>query len=195
VSRYQLSRIYGLDEICAFLRAVDLRLSSRSSIVIIGGAAAAFHQSTSTTNDVDTREAITAEVRAAVEHVAAENEIAIPMNHSAVADVPWNFQDRLVRQLPELLMLEVWVLDKHDLVLSKTMRGDEHDEQQILEIHRAVGLDFDVLVQRFRDEMDHVIGDPVRIRQQFLQLLDMLFGELKRVAAARSLVGSWADHE
>lgn len=83
--------------------------------------------------------------------------------------------------------LEVWVLEKHDLALSKVMRGDEHDEQQILEIHQRIGLEFDTLVTRYRDEMRHVIGDPIRLRFQFLMLIERLFGELKRVAAERLL--------
>jgi len=33
------------------------------------------------------------------------------------------------------------------------------------------------------------MGDPRRIRQQFLQLIQLLFGELKRVTAARMLAG------
>lgn len=186
MTRFRHSHGYGLEEIQTFFRAIDHHLNGAASVVIIGGAAAGFHGAISTTNDVDTYEVVGADLHLAIQR--ATSTLAIPMNHSPVADVPWNFEDRLERQLPELAKLEVWILEKHDLALSKTVRGSEHDEQQIREIHDRVGLDFDVLVPRFRDEMSHVTGDPERIRQQFLQLIQTLFGELKRVAAAKLLV-------
>jgi hypothetical protein len=141
------------------------------------------------TNDVDTYEPIGPNLRLAIEHAMAETGLSIPTHHSAVADVPYHFEDRLERRLGDLANLRILILEKHDLALSKTIRGDEHDEQQIESIHRSVGLDFELLVQRFRDEMTHVMGDPRRIRQQFLQLIQLLFGELKRVTAARMLAG------
>ncbi len=75
----------------------------------------------------------------------------------------------------------------HDLVLSKTIRGYDHDLQQIREIHERAGLSFDVLVERYRDEMSHVMGDPARIREVFLVMIEDVFGELKRVAAEKAL--------
>ena len=187
MSSYKATRIYGVDEICVFLRAIDRHLTSHASIVLIGGAAAAFHQASSTTNDVDTSHALTAELRTAIERASAETGLAIPISYAAVADVPYNSDDRLERLLPELGNLEVRVLEKHDLALSKIVRGDDHDLQQLLEIHQNTGLDFDILVGRFRDEMGHVVGDPVRIRRQFLDLIHLLFGELKHVAANKML--------
>jgi hypothetical protein len=181
------SHLYGADEISLFLRAVDRHLVSASSVVIIGGSAAAFYNATSTTTDVDTYAALSADLQGAVERAATETGLTIPVIHSLVVEVPWAFEDRLERQLPELEKLQVWVLEKHDLALSKTVRGTAHDEQQIREIHLSIGLEFDTLVQRFRDEMTHVTGDPTRIRSQFLQLIEALFGELKRVTAERTL--------
>jgi len=145
VSSYKSSCTYGAEEIRRFLRAVDQHLTSATSVVIIGGAAAALHDAMSTTSDVDTNDAMNEDLQHAIKQAGSETGLAIPMNHSPVADVPWNFQDRLERRLPELGRLEVWVLEKHDLALSKTVRGAEHDEQQIQEIHRSVGLDYEVL--------------------------------------------------
>ncbi len=101
--------------------------------------------------------------------------------------MPYNYQDRLERHLPELKNLEVWVLEKHDLVLSKTVRCYEHDLQQIVEIHESVELSFDLLVERFGSEMNDAIGDPGRIRSNFLIMIDTVFGELKRAAAEKAL--------
>lgn len=72
-------------------------------------------------------------------------------------------------------------------MLSKAVRCYEHDLQQLREIRDAIGLSFDILVDRHRDEMDHVLGDPARIRLNFLLAIEDLFGETKRVAAERRL--------
>lgn len=74
-------------------------------------------------------------------------------------------------------------------MLSKTLRCYEHDLQQLREIRDAKGLSFETLVDRFLGEMDHVVGDPSRIRSSFLLMIEELFGELKRVTAERRLRG------
>ncbi len=155
---------------------------------VIGGSAAALaHGATSTTTDLDTFTAISAELEEAVARATAETGLEIPVSRAGVADLPINYEDRLERQLADLKNLEVWVVEKHDLVLSKTLRCFDHDLQQIREIHDRVGLSFDVLVERFDSEMDHVMGDPARIRANFLVMIDEVFGELKRVVAEKRL--------
>jgi hypothetical protein len=123
-----------------------------------------------------------------VARAIAETRLEIALVQSTVAEVPMSYEDRLLRQLPELARLEVWALERHDLVLSKAVRCYEHDLQQLREIRDGHGLSFDTLVNRFRDEMDHVVGDPARIRANFLLAIDDLFGETKRVAAERRLL-------
>jgi len=185
VSTYR-SRAFGADEIRAFLQAVDRHLTRRVRVEIIGGSAAALaHGATSTTTDLDTFTATNNELLEAVARASEETGLEIPVSQATVADVPYNYEDRLERQLPELKNLEVWVLEKHDLVLSKTVRCYEHDLQQVLEIHQSVGLSFDVLVERFESEMNNAIGDPARIRANFLILIETVFGELKRAAAEK----------
>ena len=179
-------RDYGAGAIRDFLRAVDRNLVARARIVIIGGGAAALHNATSTTNDVDTCNAIDEALARAIADAVKETGIDIPITESTVADFPYNFEDRLERQLPELEHLEVWILEKHDLALSKVVRGLAHDDQQVRAIHQAVGLDFDVLVERFRLEMDHITTAP-RLELQFLEMIETVFGELRRAAAEREL--------
>src|SRR5262245_56424103 len=114
VTSYRDTRVFGIDDICRLLEAVDRHLMAPSVVVIIGGAAAAFHRAESTTNDIDTNDALNAELQDAIQRAKAETGLNIPINYSAVADVPWNFEDRLERQLPELRKLQVRVLEKHD---------------------------------------------------------------------------------
>lgn len=128
------SRTYGAEEIRVFLQAVDRHLTRRVRVEIIGGSAAALaHGAKSTTTELDTFNALNKELLDAVARAIEETGFDIPVSQSTVADVPYNYEDRLERQLPELDHLEVWVLEKHDLVLSKTVRCYDHDLQQILE--------------------------------------------------------------
>jgi hypothetical protein len=71
----------------------------------------------------------------------------------------------------------VRVPEKHDLVLMKVLRGDEHDLQAIEAIHRRSPLDLPILVRRYREEMGATIIDPGRLRSQFLTMIERLFPE------------------
>jgi hypothetical protein len=185
VSSYRDTRIYGLQEIGELLRAVDRHLAVPARVVIIGGAAAAFHGAGSTTTDVDTHNTLDANLEEALQRAREDTKLDIPVGYSSVAEAPYNYEDRLEQRFPELEYLAVWVLEKHDLTLSKIIRGYEHDLQQVEEVHAESGLIFDVLVDRFRNEMDHVVGDPARILGNFLELIERLFGEMKRSEADR----------
>lgn len=185
------ARAFGAHEIRAFLQAVDRHLTTRARMEIIGGSAAALaHGASSTTCDVDTFNAISRALLRAVARANEETGLQIPVSQATVADVPYNYEDRLERQLPDLRYLEVWVLEKHDLVLSKTVRCYEHDLQQVLEIHQSVELSLDVLVERFESEMTNVIGDLARIRFNFLIMIETVFGELQRASVEKRLK-SW----
>ncbi|MBL4635378.1 MAG: hypothetical protein JKY56_16075 [Kofleriaceae bacterium] len=78
--------------------------------------------------------------------------------------------------LPKLEKLQVWVLEKHDLALSKIMRAAQHDLQQLTELHGETPLELPLLVTRYEEEMRHVIGQPAVIRLQFLLLVEALWG-------------------
>lgn len=83
--------------------------------------------------------------------------------------------------------MQVWALEKHDLALSKAVRCEETDLQQLAEIHQRSPFDFETLVARFESEMGHVIGSPKVQRERFLTMISRLFGELKMVEAERRL--------
>jgi hypothetical protein len=190
VKRYEDSRVFGREELAIFLRAVDRNLTTPARIVIIGGSAAALHEGASTTNDIDTYNKLPAAVEAAVAAAVGETGLAIPVGISVVADYPWNFQDRLERRYPELEHLEVLVLERHDLFLSKALRAYDNDEIQLRAMHRARPFDYDVLVDRFQSEMAQVVGTPSVVCDNFLDMIRAVFGELKRIDASKKLA-SW----
>jgi hypothetical protein len=145
-------------------------------VVVIGGSAAALHYGvTRATHDIDTWDAIRADLAAAIEIAQRTTGLPIPMGTSGVAAPPYEFESRLERVLPALARLEVYVPERHDLVLMKTMRADEHDIQAIVEINANFPLDLETLVRRFRFEMDAAIGDPQRLRGNFLVVVERLF--------------------
>lgn len=92
--------------------------------------------------------------------------------------------------MPHLERLAIWVLEKHDLALSKIVRGDEHDMQHIEALHEAAPLDRDVLIERFLSEMSAAIGDPRMLALGFLVCIERLFGEMDRAHAERRLRGA-----
>ena len=158
-----------------FLAAVDTALARPVGVVVIGGAAAALHYGvTRATHDIDTWTTVQADLAAAAAKARAVTGLDVPILKSGVADAPYEFESRLERVLPGLRKLTVLVPEKHDLVLMKAVRCYEHDLEAITEIHAHAALDLDTLVRRFEEEMTP-IGDPARIRGNFLVVVERLF--------------------
>jgi hypothetical protein len=178
---------FGRDALVRFLRAADAHASKTARVVIIGGAAAALgHGVESATKDIDTWNDIDplADAFAAARH---ETGLDVPIGPTGVADAPYEFETRLVRVLPELRQLEVYVPERHDLVLSKALRLHGGDIATIEEIHARHPLDLETLVTRYLEEMDHVIGDVAVLDSKLLVVVEDLFGELAREQARRRL--------
>jgi hypothetical protein len=145
-------------------------------LVLVGGAAVALHTRTpSGTQDVDD---FPPSLDDLVERCVAANIRLPPFSAPGVLDYPWYSEDRLQRALPELALLEVWLLEPHDLVLSKVIRWHDGDEEDVLELHHAKRLSRGILLDRYATEMAHVTGDPRRIGLNFVECIDRLFGEI-----------------
>jgi hypothetical protein len=112
-------------ELERFVEAVDEALTEPASILVIGGAAAALASgATRATDDIDTFHPLTPDVDKAVEAARRSTGLNIPVSFAAVADAPYDFEDRLIpiRGL-HLKRLTLVVPERHDLVLMKTLRG------------------------------------------------------------------------
>jgi uncharacterized nucleotidyltransferase DUF6036 len=163
------------DQLERFLEAVDAALARPVEVVVIGGTAAAIHYGVRrATRDIDTWTTVHADLAAAAERARAVTGLEVPILRSGVADAPYEFESRLERVLPALRKLTVLVPEKHDLVLMKAVRSYEHDVDAIAEMHALAPLDLDILVRRFEEEMTP-IGDPDRIRGNFLVVVERLF--------------------
>ena len=111
----------------------------------------------------------------------------MPVSPAGVADLPYNAEDRLVRVDLGLEHLRVWVPERHDLALSKTVRGYQHDLDTIEQMHRAQALDAETILRRFENEMNHVVGDERIVKANFAALVERLFGQEKADQVAAGL--------
>jgi hypothetical protein len=171
-------RYYVRAEIERFLRAVNEALERRATIILIGGGALAVkYRVDLPTTDIDTFNAIGHELRRAIDLAREATGLPMPFEQSGVADGPYGFEDRLVRALPSLRRLIVLVPERHDLALMKTVRGDLADFEKLGAVHRKTPFDLSVLLERYEEEMGHVVIDPRRLRGNFLGLVDELFPE------------------
>ncbi|MBK9069398.1 MAG: hypothetical protein IPL79_00080 [Myxococcales bacterium] len=186
---------FGYDELQRFLRQLDAALTAEAKVVLIGGASAALaYHVTAVTRDVDAYGTLPAAVRRAIDRVNAAREVPIPVSSTPIAEVPYNYEARLVQILPsELIRLRVYVLERHDLVLSKVVRWDEGDERHVQEMHAISPLSYDVLTKRFALEMKQAMGNPVTIRAHLLELVRELFGELAEVRASKRIGPRWSE--
>lgn len=171
-------RYYVRAEIERFLRAVDLALERPATVIIIGGGAAALkYRIDDPTTDIDTFNALGADLRRAIDAARKATGLAMPFEQSGVADGPYDFEDRLLRAMPRLARLTVLVPERHDLALMKAVRGDQADFAKLQAIHERKPFDLSVLLRRYEEEMGHVVIDPRRLRGNFLALVESLFPE------------------
>lgn len=170
---------HGRAEIERFVIAIDAAIEEPTAVLVIGGAAAIIHYGAeSPTHDIDTFQRISPALQRAAAVASEQTGLEIPVSFAAVADAPYNFEDRLER-VTELGLknLDIYVPERHDLALMKTIRGYEHDIAVIAELHRKQPFDLDTLKTRLRDEMSHVIKDPRSLRINFVLVVDRLFGK------------------
>jgi hypothetical protein len=177
-------------EVVRLLEAVDRCLDEPFRLIVIGGGAISVGYAVDiATEDIDAFETSIAVISEAVDRARDETGLAIPLTAVGVAEMPYNYQDRLRRVLPHLERLEVLVPNEHDLVLSKLARGRENDFLHIEELHRKHPLDMDVLIERHESELDHIASVRTRsgIRLNPLECIERLWGELALKRAERAL--------
>lgn len=169
-------RSYLSKQFVTLLKAIDEELDRPEPLIVIGGAALVLgYRVALATRDIDTMNN-TKNVQKAYRQAVARTGLAIPLGHATVADAPYHYEDRLRRlSSPRLHNLRLFVPEKHDLALMKAIRGDQHDFDGILALHRKVRLSKAILEKRFSTEMTHVIGDQRRVRFNFDALLEQLF--------------------
>jgi len=122
----------------------------------------------------------------ACERVGARLGLPIPVQRVGVFDAPYSYEARL-EQAPGLHFknIEVMLPERHDWALMKAARGAESDLDHVEQVHQLGAFDLATLVERF-GEMQFV-GPPRRLRQNFLALIERLFGTAAAEQADRAL--------
>jgi hypothetical protein len=169
---------FNRPELERFLIEIDRALTTPGRVVVIGGAAAILqYRATRSTVDIDTYSAGPAGLEDAIRAAWVTTGLEISVQYAAVADAPFNYEDRLVRLAsPRLERLEVMVPERHDLALMKVTRGEERDLVVLDEMHALEPFDLETLVTRYLDELTHAMQDPRILRQKFLLFTQRLFG-------------------
>jgi hypothetical protein len=185
-------KTYPPNELVVFLDAVDANLDQVIELTLIGGGAAALaYGIDNATKDIDTFTSGGASkaLQRAVRLAQAATGLDIPLGPAGVADAPYEFESRVVPVLADRgwQRLKLYALERHDLALSKLVRGVQGDIEHIVAIHRLQPLDQEVLVERYLREMQHAITRPESLRAAFLWCIEELFGELARDDVAQRI--------
>ncbi len=154
---------------------VSKAMTETDRVIIAGGSAIALrYNSSHLTTDIDVIDSddIVAgdAFWKAVESVSKNHPDFPKINKraSAVANVPWNWEDRL-EKIPgfDQTNLIVYVPEIHDLALMKLSRGEERDFEGIEAVHWVQPFDTERLLRVFEDEMaKYIVADVSRIRSQ-----------------------------
>jgi len=161
------------------LIALDKYLEEPAEMILIGGTAALLaYQTSGRTQDIDTFNK-TNHLKKAHKKAIAETGINIPLSRSSVADGPYDFESRLIiyKDL-QLKSLIIKIPDVVDLILMKIIRGVEHDLETIRELIQKNHVSSKILIERFKNEMGHVIGDPKKLRLNLLAMLEENYPDL-----------------
>ena len=178
-------RRFGYQELVAAFEALDRVATGPRRVLVFGGTAIALYtQLSSGTSDVDHQPPSLEDL---VARCRAQGLDLPSFNMPTISEFPYNHEDRLQHMLVQLKHLEVLVPEPHDLALSKVLRWYEGDESDIGELHRAHPLAKATLIERYRDEMTHVMGERRRIDANFIECISMLFGEIA-AEEARELI-------
>jgi hypothetical protein len=163
----------------AFFRLIDAELAGPCTIVLIGGGAiGCAYRGSHATSDLDLWSASDAGFWAAAERANSKSAERIPVEKAAIAEPPYDFEDRLTRlSINGLSKLTILVPEAHDLTLMKVARAEAHDLDGIEDIHRAHPLSLDTLTERYLDTRTQVIGSLESHRLNFLAAVARLFGE------------------
>jgi hypothetical protein len=161
---------------------VDSALDSNVEVFVVGGLAAILQYNAAVkTADMDVY-AIVDGSQTDLKHasrVATDvTGIALAINGAPITELPYNYEDRLkrVRGL-RLKKLRMIVPDKYDLVLSKALRGYEHDLEAIASIHEHHPLSEKTLARRFEEEIWKLAtGNPRNFALNMFQVMQMLYG-------------------
>jgi len=169
-------KTFAREDLINFLRVLDVTLASPFEMILIGGTAAALAYNVSrATRDID----VISHIDGALDSYKIAQEktgLKIPIEVVTVHDAPFEYEGRLmlIKEF-KFQNLVLKVPEIHDLILMKTVRGYEHDFEVIEEMIALNKVSKDILKERIKNEMSHVIGNPKVLKVKYEAMLE-LFG-------------------
>lgn len=170
------------------LQRIDRELKEPCEIVLIGGAALSLGFGGESTADIDLWSPKTGPFWEAVARLRRTDPLFAPIQPVGIATEPLHFESRLFAlPIKGCGMLTVLIPEAHDLALLKTARATSHDLDAIEALSRTTHLKLETLIERYRESKTQVIGPAQRFRNNFLALVERLYGENTAVALEKTL--------
>ena len=146
-----------------FVAEVDQNLAESVEIHCVGGfVLTAVYGIPRTTADLDYISAIPSQSSTELDRIAGR-ESGLAKKYKVylqyvrgVADFPEDYEARLTTLQLGLKKLTLRVLDPYDLILLKLTRNSPKDAEDVRALAQKRGLEFDVVMERFRTEMSWV---------------------------------------
>jgi hypothetical protein len=151
----------------SFLHDLDAELTGPCELHCFGGFVIAMRYGLSRpTADIDILEARGPSDAASLARLAGKGS-SLAQRHGVyldvvtVAHVPENYGERLSDLFPGVFKhLALRALEPHDIALSKLPRNADHDREDIKQLAINPGLDVDVLMQRYQEELRFQLTNP-----------------------------------
>jgi hypothetical protein len=161
----------------AFLSDVDRLLPRQVELHCLGGfVIAVCYHLLRPTSDVDYIEIIPSDAAQTLQHIAGpKSELAkkhgVYFQRVTVADRPESYAERATELFPGLFRnLRMFVLEPHDLALSKLTRNNPVDREDVAYLAKTVPLSPDVLRARYREELRPIIIGPPERHDRTLEM-------------------------
>ncbi len=153
----------------SFLRALDARLTEKTSLHCMGGfAVSVLYRMARPTADLDVLSLVPTYQVGQVLEVAGKGSplhkrYGLYVDYVTVATPPEDYLTRL-REVPlgEQIKLRIFALDPYDIALSKLERNLQRDRDDVKFLAQAVPLDLRVLGSRYRRELRPCLANAER---------------------------------
>ncbi len=149
----------------SFLSDLDAELDQTADFHCIGGFAVSQHYGFAReTADLDVLTVIPREIGARIAKLAGKGSAlqkkhSVYIDHVGIASYPSDYETRILRAFPIWSKLRLWVLEPHDLALTKLERTNDRDIRDVMFLAQAKLIVRDILVSRFETEMEpYLVG-------------------------------------
>ncbi len=157
----------------------DKYLTQKTDLVLIGGTALVVkYLSPRATLDVDSYSAISKELKEAWKKAEKKIGVTIPLSKSPISEGPYNMEDRFTSYDDlKLKFLSIYVPDPVDILLMKVTRLFGKDRDDIKHLIKHSKIKESILLKRYFEEMDHVVGNTETILSHYLIAIEDNFGK------------------